>query len=74
MVWVQTDETGLTERGDACKPAKFPGLVHKAVMQGVALVCNKIGMGLKGGGDGVMECEVLLCGSWSWSCSFPLQP
>ena len=30
MVQVQTDKKGLTERGVACKLAKFPGLVHKA--------------------------------------------
>lgn len=40
-------------------------------MQRVALVSDKIRMGLKDGGDGVRGTPLPLV---SWSCSFPLQP
>lgn len=72
MVQLQTDKRDPTERGVACKPAKFLDLFRKLPMQRVVLACSKTGMGLKG--DRVMEYEVLLCHWWSCCCSFPLQP
>ena len=60
MVWVQTDRKGFMERGVACEPAKFPGLVNKAACAKGSVSMQQNWGGTEGGGDGVRGAPLLL--------------